>query len=51
MMVMEREDLPQRTVLVEWLKDLELFASLCMARIIVWRALRREQKQKSGRKQ
>ena len=32
-----------------FLKDLSLFGSLCLARIIVWRALRRERKERAIR--
>ena len=40
-----------RNVLVKWLEDLRLFGSLCMARLIVWRELRRERKHNSPLRQ
>ena len=47
---MKKEYARPRSRFVEWLKDIKLLGSVYVARFIVWRALRRERKELSGRK-
>jgi hypothetical protein len=42
-----KEELETETRFVTWLEEMKLLGSVFIARFIVWRELRREQKEKS----